>query len=817
MRSGLPAAARLWLSLWMLWAAGVLAYYFAYVPRALFSRDLTLSFDLRGAVAAALIAALTAIVVFRLRRVGPRVGLRTLTILLVAAGLATAPWSMLSGRLSAALTPLAVPHIPFLGEAIARLIIGTIGALLVCLGALGAGTVILQALRLRTASVVEHLVLSTASGFLVLSFGSLLLAVLGLYRPPAVMLVIAVACFAGAAAKVDLVTGESSPRRESEDVGTKAAWLALTAAALAFGVVAALAPEKEWDALWYHLNVPRLWLEAGRPVDLVEEYVSLYPMTWELVFGAGLVLGGAIGAKLLHFVCLPLLACTVWLGARRYVGSASAAAAVAFVVTTPTMLWESGTAYNDVALALHTAIACYALARYADQGQLAWGALAALHFGGAAATKHLGVVVTIVALAIYVLVIVRSGDRSGPAIRRALLIGVAAALVPLPWYVRSYIASGNPVFPELFSVFGAAPPERWDAVTERGLDGFKARFGYGRSLADLIRLPWDVTVHGARFGGSLGPLFLVLIPVVFFFRRCRAVLAVAAGVIVYAGFWASPLSSYQMRFLMPAVAPMALLAAAGLDAVSHAAGEWHRQGRRLVIAAVFAIAFLNLPPFTRLHERDREGWTSFFTHVLRQSPIAVVSGRESEVSYLRREIPSFAAWQAINAESPENSRVLTFAGGDQFYARRRRIPHDATMARPAVSVTRDHVGEAIAGLRALGITHVLFDRDELARLDAYQLAIASPAFQQACAVVYEDRRMWVCRLDYSGSPSDSNHRADGRSLVPSRFDMTSSLRRNCCTNPEGWHQASVATSSSVRRQPRPVRMRSRTCITMRSP
>jgi hypothetical protein len=413
------------------------------------------------------------------------------------------------------------------------------------------------------------------------------------------------------------------------------------------------------------------------------------------------------------------------------------------------MLWESGTAYIDIALALHTAIACYALTRYAEQGELAWGALAALHLGGAAATKHLGVIASIVALTIYVLMTVRSGVRPGPAIRRALLIGVAAALVPLPWYLRSYVASGNPVFPDLFAVFGARPPERWDAVTEHGLAGFKARFGYGRSLADLIRLPWDVTVHGARFGGALGPLFLVLIPAALVLGRSRAALPLATGVIAYAAVWASSISSYQMRFLMPLVAPLALLAAAGLEAVSHAAGEWHSRGRQLVTAAVFAIAFLNLPPFIRLHERDREGWSEYLTHVLRQSPIAVVSGRESEVSYLRRELPSFAAWQAINAEAPENARVLTFAGGDNFYAQRRRVPHDSTMARPVVRVPRDNVGEAIAQLRALGITHVLFDRDELKRLDAYRLAIASPAIQQACVVVYEDRRVRVCRLDYS--------------------------------------------------------------------
>lgn len=799
MSDAMISAARLRIVLWMLWATAVLAYYFAYVPRALFSREITLAFDARwAAITVVLLGA--AAVAFQGMEYGYRVRGCRISTLLIAAGAVVVPWWLVSDRIGAALTTISVRHFPFLGEALARLIAGVVGASLVYFGAIGAGTLVLRVLGLRAVSAGEFVVFAAASGFLAISFGSFLLAGLAIYRPAAVAALIAAACVAGAAAKLDFVHAEPAQLRGRQDGGSTAMWLALAGIALGFGVVAALAPEKEWDALWYHLNLPRLWLEAGQPVDVVEEYVSLYPMTWELVFGAGLVLGGATAAKLLHFACLPLLAATVWLAARRYVGHASAAAAVAFVVTTPTLLWESATAYVDLALAFHVAVACYALARYAERDELAWGALAALQFGGAAATKHVGVIVTILALVVYVAMTVRSGRRFAAATQRALLIGVAAALVPLPWYVRSWIASGNPVFPELFSVFGAAPPERWDALTEHGLAGFKARFGYGRSFADLLRLPWDVTVHGARFGGCLGPLFLGLIPAACFVRPRRVVMLLAAAVIAYAAVWASPLSSYQMRFLVPVVAPMALLAAAGLAAAADAAGEWHHRGRQLVTAAVFAVAVVNLPPFIRLHERDREGWTGFLTHVLRQPPVGVVSGRESEASYLRRELPAFGAWQAINSELPGDARVLTFAGGDHFYARRRRVSYDSTIARAAVSVTAENASAAVAALRALGITHVLFDRRELERLHAETLAIGSSAIQQACTVFYEDRRVWVCRLDYSRLPH-----------------VTSSLRRRCSMSPPGWHHASVATSSSVRPHPRPVRTRARSWDITRSP
>jgi hypothetical protein len=93
--------------------------------------------------------------------------------------------------------------------------------------------------------------------------------------------------------------------------------------------------------------------------------------------------------------------------------------------------------------------------------------------------------------------------------------------------------------------------------------------------------------------------------------------------------------------------------------------------------------------------------------------------------------------------------VLTTAGGDQLYAHRDRVPYDATIARPAVWADAGELDEAVAVLRRLRITHVLFDKRELARLTAESRALASPAFQQACTPEYTDRWFQVCRIDFS--------------------------------------------------------------------
>ena len=133
---------------------------------------------------------------------------------------------------------------------------------------------------------------------------------------------------------------------------------------------------------------------------------------------------------------------------------------------------------------------------------------------------------------------------------------------------------------------------------------------------------------------------------------------------------------------------------------------------------------------------------------MRGAPLRVLTGNESEATYLSREVPSFAAWRWINAHLPDDARVLAFSGGDQFYASRFRISFDATIARDAVwGGGPQSEADAVSHLRRLGITHVLFDRRPLITANAELLAILSPQVQQACVPEYDDGRYWVCRLD----------------------------------------------------------------------
>ncbi len=530
------------------------------------------------------------------------------------------------------------------------------------------------------------------------------------------------------------------------------------------------------DALWYHLWLPRQWLLHGTAFDTVHEYVALYPLTWELVFGAGLAAGGPVAAKLLHFWCLPLLALTAWQMTRRFFPAASPWLTAAVTVTVPTVLWEASTAYIDLALALYVGLALYALMAWLDDGAKTWFWLAALCLGLGAAVKHLGLVAVVLVAAALVLAprghdgfpgraTTRSAGRRGSPGRASwfarllppTLLVATALLVAAPWYVRAWQAAGNPVFPELFEVFGATPALRWDAVTERGLDGFKSRFGVPRTPVELILLPWTVTMEGARFGGSLGPVFLALLPTLAWVawreRPSRWLAIFAAG---YLAVWTSPLSSFQLRFLVPIVLPLSVLTSLGVArAVSSPLG--HRSPRRA--AAVIGLVLLcNLPPFIPLHEGDRDkvGW---LTHVTREIPLRVVVGRQAGEDYLRERVPSYGAWQHLGTAAPAAARVLVAGSRHNFYATREPLSMDAPAARAAWS---DNPSQTTAALHALDVTHVLVEREWLRSLRPPLPALSSEAFRRKqLTLIYSDERALL--YEVSGS---ARLTAPPRSLTP---------------------------------------------------
>ena len=230
---------------------------------------------------------------------------------------------------------------------------------------------------------------------------------------------------------------------------------------------------------------------------------------------------------------------------------------------------------------------------------------------------------------------------------------------------------------------------------------------------------------------------------------------------LYLAVWASPVSSFQLRFLVPfwvLAAPLfALIAHSLLDSSS-------RAGRHLITGFVAVVLAMNLPPFLPLHEGDRSGWTGWLTHVVRRVPVEVVAGGVTQDAYLTREVRTFGAWTYLNTHAPADSRVLTFFGGDHFYARRARLWSEAVAARPVTwGATDVPVSTLLDRLNRLGITHVMAPPPDRRTHDEAALSILQPATREAAFdVMYEDYWTVVYRVRAAGSAAGVTDQRNGR-------------------------------------------------------
>ena len=610
---------------------------------------------------------------------------------------------------------------PFWRSAIAHNLRAVGTALVVLLAAQAAGAGVLRLLASRSS---RDPVFRTLCGYVGLSYLMLGLA-LGGWAVPAVVrvvtLLLALAGLFGTRGEMLKALGDVGVHRKLSVPSV------LCAALLTTSFVAALAPETEYDALWYHLELPRQWLLAGRPVDNVTEYVSLYPMGFDLLFGMALAFGSDSAARLIHWICLVLAMILLVRAVHRLADQDSGWLAAAIFAAIPTVLWEATTAYVDLALATYTLAATVALLEWLDRKDDGWLRVAGAMLGFGCAIKHLG----LIALTAIVAVIVVSQRRR--LLPKALEVARWLIVVPLlmggPWYARAWTAARNPVAPMLVEVFGIQPPERWTQRAEDGLDRFEARFGRGHNPAAMLRLPWDVTMHGAAFGGALGVVVLASVPgMALAIRRHRRLLGVLVGVVIYAAVWTSPVSSLQFRFLFPVLPFLAILAAAGFRSL------WPRS--RAIELGVAGLLFLSLPPFIPLHEGDRREWLGWLTHVLRRIPVEVVVGAEATDAYLTRTVRSYGAWRFINTQLPKEAAILSYPGGDNFYAQRRRVwANSPQMLEGVRRLSPGSEDEAFDFLRRWKISHVLVDEREAA---ASEDVLTTQQARQKMTQVYRD-------------------------------------------------------------------------------
>lgn len=504
-------------------------------------------------------------------------------------------------------------------------------------------------------------------------------------------------------------------------------------------VAASVAPGWLWssefggyDALSYHLELPKEWFLLGRAVGPVDGNVySALPSFVEGAFLQLMVMRGnpidgayacqwwSVGATLATaFVVARLARAFVCAGAGACVG-AGALAAIAFLAT-PWTTVVGTLAYNDMYPCLALAAGWLLAHRATEDGRrLDARAAAALALLAAAAfgAKPSSVLFTAVPLGYLVL---RADGRHLRLAPLALVVGVA---VLAPWLVRNQLAYGNPFFPFLGGVLGTGPWSAEQMATFLGAHGnpdadgllgwvaslplvWQQWLGHGFGAAPAPNEPWYPLWGVVPLVGVLG--LAVQARASTRTERRWAVSALAMLLLMIAGWIA--MTHVKSRFLLPTAVPLALGTAVVLRAIAA------RGGARL--AAGVAVAGIALPLLAFAREPVR-GTLQLAAPALLVDGMGQRTGEmlASALKELPPDQRDAALKQAdsafvINYLLPADAKLLAVGFSTPFYILR-PLSWSTVWDRGAF----DRVIDAAPGtpdawasrLRAEGFTHVVID------------------------------------------------------------------------------------------------------------
>ena len=488
---------------------------------------------------------------------------------------------------------------------------------------------------------------------------------------------------------------------------------AIVGIVIALGLISSLAPITGKDALVYRLAVPQSFVRAGGFVDGETNFLSHVALgaemnsTWGMLVGNTMNQGvGESAFSLISFAYFLLLLMAAYNVARQLdLGSDWCWIATAVVASIPTMFQVATSCYVDHALALYVLLGAYFIGVWWKSEEGKPLIFAAIFLGGALATKFIAVFAFVAIFVLILLKIREAQKHHSPNANQLFLHGIwmliAAGFLASPWYFKTWIKTGSPIFPSYAHLWKASAPG-WDAERSKLWQYSLSHYGDPQNIFDYLITPIKISTVAQpevlkKYDGVLGISILVGLPLLIFgLWKLKPDISVKILSGIAAGWYFCWLfSSQQLRFLMPAI-PLLTLAIVAVAASIQVRNKFLLQ--RLILSSVIPGLFVIMVWF------------------FEANPVRAALGGEAREEYLQRRLEFFPFYQAANNLLPADAKIwLINVRNDTVHLERAYFAdyffEDYTISKMVKEA--QNVGQLKANIKAMGITHLLVRYDVL--------------------------------------------------------------------------------------------------------
>ena len=462
--------------------------------------------------------------------------------------------------------------------------------------------------------------------------------------------------------------------------------------------IASSAPTTEIDALIHQMALPKIWVQQGRIVEFPTNFHTYIPHAFNMLFAWGLAFGNEqLSGALFSFLAAILTALLLWRYLKDEHSLLAAFIGVIIYVGIPSVYHEAHVPLVDAGLVLYTLASIYAVCRYVNTHHNGWIWLAIFFSSLCAGIKFHGLVVPGLIVCLLLLQRFINPDNNKIENRRLLFVSVVAFICVLPWYLHTWVLTGNPIFPAVYNLLGG--PWHWNETIDVILHDIDSSNHHrlGTGFLNFIMSPWRMTMESMEYGASLpfGPAILALFPLILlglkglWYNSIKYMLF--AGLVFFTIMFL--VGMHWARWFLPIFVLL-------IPPVSASTAEVFCSAKKMLIKTIIVVVVLG---------HFISGSALELLHAKKYVPM--VMGFESKENFLRENIWYYDAFSYVNRTIP-SSKILLATWYSGFYL---NVPYLVGLpwAGGVVDYSRLPDAEALCvRLRELGVTHVLFDPSE---------------------------------------------------------------------------------------------------------
>ncbi|MBL7105786.1 MAG: glycosyltransferase family 39 protein [Bacteroidales bacterium] len=473
--------------------------------------------------------------------------------------------------------------------------------------------------------------------------------------------------------------------------------LVLLSILIIMNCIGALAPPSVGDSLRHHLAAPKLYSQLGGfPFIPISPWPA--PGLLHVLYTQAMLLANGIACQLICCVFGVFTMLAVFALTSRYFGSVTGLISAAIFYSLPITTELSTGAMVELGAAFCAVLGLWALLKAGPEFDTRWIVLAGVLGGCAGATKLWALTCgPAFVVVIFILAGKRFFEHPRNILHALLVFSLAYGVILAPWFIRNYLASGNPIWPIGYSFFDT---QYWSEVSVLKYSRWSR--GPGTSFWHYLLGPWYLTNNIAAFNAGYGifassmlnPLLLAFIPGAILFRKkfdlvARRFLS-ALGIFCLVVYTIWFLGGYHHPRYLQLVHPFLS-----------------------VIAGVGIVTFLK--PIHGYFKKIINGILGFtFTFMLGIALLLnikyfpVVFGSITPEEYLQEKVPHFSGVQWVNNNLPDNSKVLYAGTAAWYYLDKDYIP----LAWRNIDYNSFNTPSELKNtLIELGITHILIEGD----------------------------------------------------------------------------------------------------------